>query len=66
MIGKLIWVYPLHEFVPLTGKTSKAKQNDRDLQDFLTGLSGKSQTLTAGTCLGPFQVPDEMGSPMLE
>ena len=47
----------IHEFVPFTGKTSKAKQNERYLQDFVAGLSGNPQTLTAGTCLGPFQVP---------
>ncbi|NGQ95118.1 hypothetical protein G3578_08055 [Brevibacillus sp. SYP-B805] len=50
-------VLVIHEFVPSTGKTELAKQNEQDLAAFLERLSNGGQQLTAGALCGPFHVP---------
>jgi hypothetical protein len=50
-------VLVIHEFIPTTGKTDKAKQNELDLAAFVERLSGGRQTLTIGELIGPFHVP---------
>ncbi len=50
-------VLVIHEFIPSTGKTDKAKQNEQDLAAFIKLLSDGRQTLTIGKLIGPFHVP---------
>ncbi len=50
-------VLVIHEFIPSTGKTDKAKQNEQDLAAFIEVLSDGRQTLAIGELIGPFHVP---------
>lgn len=46
----------IHEFVPPTGKTKKAEQNERDLQAFVGELLQRRK-LEKGKLVGPIHVP---------
>lgn len=50
-------VLVIHEFIPSTGKSVQAKQNEQDLAAFIELLSDGRQTLTIGELIGPFHVP---------
>ena len=52
-----IAVLVIHEFVPIGGKSAKAKENDKDLIGFIEKLSNESCNLQKGHMIGPFNVP---------
>ncbi|KIL39301.1 hypothetical protein SD70_21135 [Gordoniibacillus kamchatkensis] len=50
-------VFIIHEFIPATGKTDKAKNNELDLEAFIALLSDSRQSISVGKLSGPFYMP---------
>ena len=56
-------VVMIHEFITCCTTDTKHDSNARDLDQFVTRISGRQDPLKSGTLLGPFKVP---GKPIVE